>query len=148
AAAQGSRPADSGPDLDEALFASIADAVADAARTAASGPAAGPAALGSGTVDALRRAVAQCWNIGPLSTEAQAVTVTVGFRLARDATPEGDVRMIDYTGGSEAAARQAFEAARRAILRCGATGFPLPADSYDAWREVEMTFNPESMRIR
>jgi hypothetical protein len=42
----------------------------------------------------------------------------------------------------------AFDAARRAIIRCGAKGFDLPAEKYAQWREVEMTFNPESMRIR
>ena len=66
-----------------------------------------------------------------------------------DATPEGDVRMIDYTGGSEAAARQAFEAARRAIIRCeGSDGYGLPPEKYDAWRDIEITFNPEGMRLR
>ena len=44
--------------------------------------------------------------------------------------------------------RQAFEAARRAIIRCGSRGFPLPAEKYDQWREVEMVFNPEGMRMK
>ncbi|MDZ4134880.1 MAG: energy transducer TonB, partial [Paracoccaceae bacterium] len=45
-------------------------------------------------------------------------------------------------------ARQAYEAARRAIIRCGATGFKLPAEKYDQWRNIEMVFNPEKMRIK
>lgn len=45
-------------------------------------------------------------------------------------------------------ATQAFEAARRAILRCGATGYDLPAEKYGQWRDIEMTFNPEKMRIK
>ena len=56
--------------------------------------------------------------------------------------------MIDFTDGSEAAARQAFEAARRAIIRCGASGFPLPAEKYEQWREMELVFNPNGMRLR
>ena len=47
-----------------------------------------------------------------------------------------------------AAAQQAFEAARRAIIRCGVSGFDLPAEKYDQWQEIEMTFNPEQMRIK
>ncbi|MEM9438259.1 MAG: energy transducer TonB, partial [Pseudomonadota bacterium] len=39
-------------------------------------------------------------------------------------------------------------AARRAIIRCGATGFDLPREKYDQWRQIEMTFNPEEMRTR
>jgi hypothetical protein len=56
--------------------------------------------------------------------------------------------MLGFEGGSEAGARQAFEAARRAIIRCGATGFPLPPEKYDQWRSIEMVFNPERMRIK
>ena len=44
--------------------------------------------------------------------------------------------------------KQAFEAARRAIIRCGSSGFDLPAEKYGHWRDIEMTFNPERMRIR
>jgi hypothetical protein len=111
-----------------------------------SGSAAG--ALSSGQIDALRRAVQGCWNVGALSSEALAVTVTVGFALDRTARPTGDVRLIDWTGGSQAAAERAFDTARRAIILCGRDGFPLPDDMFEVWRDVEMTFNPESMRTR
>ena len=55
---------------------------------------------------------------------------------------------ISYTGGSETGAKQAYEAARRAIIRCGADGFPLPAEKYDHWKEVEITFDPNNMRMK
>ena len=51
-------------------------------------------------------------------------------------------------GGSAASAKQAFEAARRAIIRCGSSGYDLPEDKYGQWKEIEMTFNPERMRIK
>ena len=47
-----------------------------------------------------------------------------------------------------AAALQAYEAARRAIIRCGTNGFDLPQESYDRWRQIELVFNPEGMRLR
>jgi len=56
--------------------------------------------------------------------------------------------MVSSNGASEAATRGAYEAARRAVIRCGARGFPLPADKYDQWREIEMTFDPSGMRLR
>lgn len=69
--------------------------------------------------------------------------------MAQDGTPiTGSIRMASFSGGSEAAARQAFEAARRAIIRCGARGFDLPAEKYGQWQEIEMTFNPERMRVK
>ncbi len=133
----------------------IADAIAAAlgeslrAGQAEPSPVASGPPLTQGERDALRVAVQQCWNVGALSTEALAVTVTVSVALGRDGVPQdGSIRMIDARGGSDAAARQAYEAARRAIIRCGAQGFDLPAEKYDHWRDIEMTFNPESMRIR
>ncbi|MGR3684765.1 MAG: energy transducer TonB, partial [Paracoccaceae bacterium] len=45
-----------------------------------------------------------------------------------------------------AAARQAFEAAKRAIIRCGSRGYDLPQEKYSQWQDIEMTFDP--MRSR
>ena len=55
---------------------------------------------------------------------------------------------MGYTGGSEAAARSMYELARRAILRCGKNGFPLPPEKYDQWKELELVFDPNGMRLR
>lgn len=79
--------------------------------------------------------------------EALAVTVTVGISMNRDGKPD-EPRLLGHTGGSEAAARKAFDVARRAILRCGGNGYDLPADRYEHWREIEITFNPEKMRLK
>ncbi|CUH50215.1 energy transducer TonB family protein [Ruegeria atlantica] len=105
--------------------------------------------LTAGEKDAMRLAVSKCWNVGSLSTDALQTVVVVGFSL----TPDGKVlggtlQMIDSSGGTDASARQAYEAARRAILRCGAKGYTLPTDKYDQWRDIEITFNPERMRIK
>lgn len=146
------RPAPQQPSTEDAIAAALAEAMASTQTTSdtgGSGTAASGPPLTSGERDALRVAVQQCWNVGSLSTEALRTTVTVGLSMSRDGRPDGgSIRMLSAQGGSGEAARQAFEAARRAIVRCGASGFPLPADKYDHWREIEMTFNPESMRIR
>ena len=102
-----------------------------------------------GEKDALRVAVSKCWNVGSLSSEALRTTVVVGVTLSREGMPDiGSIRMLSSSGGSDTSAKQAYEAARRAIIRCGSTGFDLPADKYGQWRDIEMTFNPEGMRIR
>lgn len=135
---------------------SIADAVAAAVSEAEAEPAgndgtvenAGPP-MTDGEKDALRVAVQACWNVGSLSSDALLTTVTVGVTVAQDGIPDvGSIRMIGFDGGTEASARQAYEAARRAIIRCGATGFQLPPDKYEQWRNIEMEFNPERMRIK
>lgn len=105
--------------------------------------------LTGGEKDAMRLAVSRCWNVGSLSTDALQTVVVVGFSLNPDGTVVGgSLRMIDSSGGSDGAAGQAFEAARRAILRCGAKGYDLPADKYAQWKDIEITFNPERMRIK
>lgn len=99
--------------------------------------------------DALRLAVGRCWNLGGTSTEAMRVTVTVAMDMQPDGKPvPSTIRMVNFTGGSEKAAKDAFEAARRAILRCQRAGYGLPAEKYEQWRQIEMTFNPERMRLR
>ena len=91
----------------------------------------------------------KCWNTGSLSTEALKTTVVVGVSMNEDGTPDtGTIRMISSSGGTGGSVQQAFQAARRAIIRCGARGFALPSEKYEQWRDIEMTFNPEKMRIK
>jgi hypothetical protein len=71
------------------------------------------------------------------------------MRMTRDAKPDtASISLLGAQGGDDGAVRTAYEAARRAILRCGNDGFPLPAEKYQQWAQVEMTFNPEGMRVR
>jgi hypothetical protein len=139
------RPAETATSAQSADIESALNEAMDAqAPTAPSGP-----PMTAGERDALRLSVSKCWNVGSLSSDALNTTVVVAVSMAEDGRPEtGTIRMLSSSGGNAASARQAFEAARRAIIRCGAGGFDLPREKYAQWREVEMTFNPESMRIR
>ena len=94
-------------------------------------------------------AVKACWNVGALSSDALRTVVTVGVSMDQSGMPvQGSIRMIGFEGGDDAAARQAFEAGRRAIIRCAKTGYPLPPEKYAQWQEVEIVFNPEKMRMK
>lgn len=131
----------------DAVGDAVAEALAGGGDVIAPVPSGPP--LTRGEKDALRVSVSACWNVGSLSTEALRTTVVVGVSLSQDGKPDtGSIRMLSSTGGSGTAAKQAFEAARRAIIRCGAKGFQLPPDKYGQWRDIEMTFNPERMRIK
>jgi hypothetical protein len=103
--------------------------------------------LTGGERDAFRVAVGRCWVVDPGARSA-GVVVTVGFSLDQSGRVEGDVRQISAVGGDSATQRAAFDAARRAVLRCGARGFPLPPEKFGQWRDIEMTFNPEGMQFR
>jgi hypothetical protein len=136
-------PADTPSAVEDAL----AEALAGGADVEAPEPSGPPLTLGE--KDALRVAVSQCWNVGSLSTDALNTTVVVGVSLAENGKPDNaSIRMLSSTGGSVSAAKQAYEAARRAIIRCGSKGFKLPPEKYAQWRDIEMTFNPERMRIK
>ena len=93
-----------------------------------------------------------CWNIGSLSRDAQRTAVTVAFEMTPAGMPDAEtVRLVGAEGGSDAAAALAFEAARRAILRCALQqdGYRLPAEKYARWREIIIEFRPQGRaRIR
>ncbi|KIC30015.1 hypothetical protein [Leisingera sp. ANG-S5] len=134
-------------DTADAVADALAEALAGGADVEAPEPSGPPLTLGE--KDALRVEVSRCWNVGSLSTDALKTTVVVGVSLSQDGKPDtGSIRMLSSTGGSSAAAKQAYEAARRAIIRCGSSGFQLPPEKYAQWRDIEMTFNPERMRIK
>ncbi|MBE1282025.1 MAG: energy transducer TonB [Rhodobacteraceae bacterium] len=149
AQAPSSPPADE-VDTADAIAAAVAAAQAAGqqnAETQAEVPSGPP--LSAGEKDGLRVAVSNCWNVGSLSSEALRTTVVVGVSMSQDGKPDvGSIQMLSSSGGSAASAKQAFEAARRAIIRCGARGYDLPAEKYAHWRDIEMTFNPERMRIK
>ncbi|GAA0289848.1 energy transducer TonB [Rhodovulum strictum] len=150
------RTPDPTPPAPDALADAVAGALADAmASGAAETPRAGTGTAASGPPmtagerDALRIAVANCWNVGALSTEAMMTSVIVALEMREDGRPVIEsIRLVSFSGGSDMAARQVFDSARRAIVMCGSSGFPLPVEKYDQWRQIEMTFNPENMRIR
>ena len=139
------------PAAPETDNSAVNDALAEAlgqSGTGGEGAPQGPP-LTAGEKDALRVAVQNCWNVGSLSSEALRTTVVVAVEMTEEAKPViSSIQMLSGSGGGGAAAKQAFEAARRAIIRCGAGGFDLPVEKYDHWRDIEMTFNPERMRIK
>jgi hypothetical protein len=144
--------ADPAPDADaEAIAAALAEAAATPAddgttgggNTAPQGP-----PMTSGEKDGLRVAVSTCWIVDTGSQSAD-VTVTIGLSMNQNGTVvPGSLELIGAEGGSSDAQRSAFEKARRAILRCEKGGYPLPQDKYEQWKDIEMVFNPDGMRLR
>ena len=140
-------PSENANDTDAAAIAAAVAAAQSSAPDAPSAPSGPP--LSAGEKESLRVAVSSCWNVGSLSSDALQTTVIVTVSMNQDGTPiVGTIQLASSSGGSDAAARQAFEAARRAIIRCGAKGYQLPADKFGQWQNIEMTFNPERMRVK
>ena len=129
----------------------IADALADVQQEAAPAQTSAPTGppLTGGEKDAFLVDVRRCWNVGALSTAALQAKVVVRFELSREGKPDvGSIQMTGFEGSSRVVAKQAYETARRAIIRCGATGYKLPIEKYEQWKTVNITFNPENMRLK
>ncbi len=142
AAAQ--NPDSTGAETADAVNAALQQAQQEA--TEAEGQSTAPA-LSEGEVNGLILAISNCWNVDPGSTAAQ-VTVVVSVALNRDGTLAGTPKLVSAQGGDQGARAVAFRNARTAVIACGRGGFDLPTEKYESWREIEMTFNPEKMRLR
>jgi hypothetical protein len=135
-------PTTSNDSVNAALAEAMAEAQAETPR-----PASGPP-LTRGEQDALRIAVQQCWVVD-VGSRAANVTVTLAMSLDRSGKiVAGSLKMVSGEGGDQRAIQTAFQSARRAVLRCQKGGYNLPPEKYDQWRDIEMTFNPERMRIK
>ncbi len=124
---------------DAAKRAALEEAMKDegAAGSGGGGAATDGPPLSQGEKDGFRVAVEGCWNRGSLSTEASRTTVSVAFSMTPDGrVDKGSMKMVGHDGGSAAAAKQAYEAARRAILRCEKGGHKLPTEKYTRWKDV------------
>lgn len=105
-------------------------------------PRSGPP-LSEGEKYGFAQEIGACWNIGALSREASRTAVVVSMQMNFDGTPvASSLRLLGSEGGSDAAARQAFEAAKRAIIRCGSRGYDLPSEKLASDGTVVITFDP------
>ena len=115
---------------------------AELSRTASLGAVTGAAAQLSQTeIDALRGQIQRCWNPPVGTSDARDLIVRVRLTLNQDGSLAGQPMVTDRGGGSTY--QIAAEAAMRAIRRCAP--YTLPAAKYEAWRDVEVTFDPRDM---
>ena len=99
-----------------------------------------------GETNNLMFAIQECWNV-PVGLENDSSNIiTMGIKLTQDGRLEEKPKKLSPNTGSEAGMLQAYEAARRALIRC--QPYDLPAEKYEAWRDIEIVFNPEQMVLR
>ncbi len=101
----------------------------------------------------IRTEVGACWNVGSLSDLSMQTSLTLRFRMDESGgrpDPSSVVvievaspaPIFDETGQWSKTVEQAFQAARRAIMRCGGS-ITLPSGEFG-----QITFDPEAMRLR
>jgi colicin import membrane protein len=104
-------------------------------------PAANAPALSQSEIDALRAQLMTCWNPPVGVADAKDLIVIVRFALNRDGSVSGEPTVVNRD--ANALFQVAAESATRAVRRC--QPFRLPAAKYEAWRDVEVKFDPNDM---
>jgi hypothetical protein len=138
---------------DETLDTDKISALLDKSKpTGSTTPTETPPTLGSSTgsivaqmsvneLDALRARLAQCWNIQLAPPDPSELRVKVKMFLNQDGSLSQSPEVLE--AGSTEFARSAAESAVRAVRRCAP--YTLPAEKYESWREINVTFDPREM---
>ncbi|WP_029353243.1 cell envelope integrity/translocation protein TolA [Bosea sp. 117] len=112
-------------------------------NTASLGAARGTSAMLSQTeIDALRARLMSLWNPPAGAANPQELIVTVRIRLNIDGTLAGPPQVM--TSGSSPFFMSARESAVRAVFR-GQPFNMLSPSKYDAWKDIEITFDPREL---
>jgi len=101
-----------------------------------------PSRLPPALEQAVRLAIKPCWNIDPSAPGARETIVEVQVKMRQDGTV-ADAQVIDRGRyQSDALFRSAADRAVRAVRNSSCQPLPLPAATFDEWREMKLVFNP------
>ena len=108
--------------------------------------------MSGGEKDSVRSAINRCWSVGSLSTAATRVRLVLRVEMSPDGRPLS-VEMSEFTNGDEAAANQAFQYAKRAVMRsvdgcAGGAGLTLDPAKYGEWNVMNLTFDASGVLLR
>ena len=137
--------ADNTDDTADAITKALAQAEKEAANAQTSSAPTGPALTG-GERDGLVLAVQECWNVPVGLANDGSLAVVIAVEMNKDGSLASAPKLIDPTGAPTGAIKQAYEAGRRALIRCAP--YALPKDKYEHWRQLEVVFNPENMVVK
>lgn len=141
--------------IEDAETNAIADALSEAASSddKSETDIQNTAPLTVAEANGMRQSVNSCWNIGSLSSAAQRVKLRLRVEMNKDSTPIGSsIQLICYNDGDENAALQAFESAKRAIVRgahgCGGQpGYEFDPLTFEQWSTLTLIFDASGMRF-
>lgn len=89
----------------------------------------------------LKSHVTDNWVVPDVFGDAELIQVTAVLQMNPDGTLNGtpEVTVTDDGGQSDATVQAYVDSVRAAIDR--SQPFPLPADQFDVWRTIEISFN-------
>ncbi len=96
-------------------------------------------------VDAIRQRFYQCWSVPAGARDAEQLRIVLRIVLNRDGTLQRQPQLMSSApaGTDRGFYQVAVDSAVRAVHKC--TPLRLPAEKYEAWREIELTFDPSEM---
>jgi colicin import membrane protein len=98
--------------------------------------------LSMNELDALRARLRDCWDVPVGVRDARDLVVTVRIQFKKDGSLTTDPTVVNRS--SQPVFQVASESALRAIRKCAPFSF-LPPAKYEAWRDVEVNFDPREM---
>lgn len=94
-------------------------------------------------VDAFRAQMRRCWSPPAGAREAENLIVNVRLSLTPAGTISDGPAVVNRAQLGDPFFRAAAESVLRAIRRC--QPFAMPVEKYQAWRNIELTFDPHRM---
>jgi hypothetical protein len=98
--------------------------------------------LSQNEMEALRARLAACWNLPAGAADAKDLNVEVQMLLKQDGSLSAEPKVLNRSANPFF--QIAAESALRAIRTCAPFDF-LPVAKYDAWKDIEINFNPQYM---
>ena len=118
------------------------DTISDAPPLGIEKPRSATAQLSQNELDALIARLAQLWNPPVGAQNPEEIVVTIRFRLRPDGSVDGYPMVL--TSGRSALFMLSRERAANAIMQ-GQPFKMLRPENYEAWRDLEVTFDPKLM---
>jgi hypothetical protein len=85
----------------------------------------------------------ECWR-PPVAGGGRKLTAALRVALRRDGSLAGPPELVEVSASPDAVAL--VTTAKHALADCGPYGF-LPAESYDTWKALSLTFSPEDITV-
>ncbi len=100
--------------------------------------------LPDSVLDGIKAAITRCWNVGSLSSDALKTKIWVNFSIDDGLVAGDSIVLSKDQGASSRAEEEAYQAAKRAILRCSVRGYDVPDGYYD----LTVLFDPQRMKVQ
>jgi hypothetical protein len=95
--------------------------------------------------DALRRQIAQCWNVPAGAKDIDKMVVEIYIAVNPDRSVKEVLIMDQARLATDKFFRAVAESAMRAVQNPRCSPLALPPDKYNDWKEIIFTFNPKDM---